>query len=122
MITKIQNVMFVKSKSGSTSTRISIANPIMKGMECSKDERKVLATFNGSAILIQKSDNSAIINDNNARELNLTFFVRSGHYSAARLILPSTWIKAIGVTPENRTVTVQFDEDSKILTIRKDVE
>lgn len=122
MITKIQNITFSKSKAGNISNQLRLASPIIKAMECSMDDRSVLAVFNGESIVIRKAKEDAFANKDNIRLLNFSYSASSGKYMYARLILPVVWLRAIGVTPEDRTVTVQFDEDSKILTIRKDVE
>lgn len=122
MITKIQNIIFSKSKAGNISNQLRLANSIIKAMGCSIDDRSVLAVFNGESIVIRKAKEEAFANKDNIRLLNFAYSVSSGKYMSAKLILPVVWLRTIGVTPENRTVTVQFDEDSKILTIRKDVE
>lgn len=54
MKSRILNVIFNKSGSGSTSTRVTIPITWLKEMNITKDDRQVKVTFDGEKIIIQK--------------------------------------------------------------------
>lgn len=48
-------------------------------------------------------------------------FNKSGSGSVStRLSIPKEWIKAMGLSPDNRQIIACFDEDNKIITIKKE--
>ena len=52
------------------------------------------------------------------RDLNISFY-KAGNGTATRLTVPITWLRKLGVTPEDRTVELFFDEKNNQLILKK---
>ena len=52
------------------------------------------------------------------RDLNISFY-KAGNGTATRLTVPITWLRKLGITPENRAVELFFDEEKKQLILKK---
>ena len=53
------------------------------------------------------------------RDLNVSFYKAGNNGIATRLTLPKPWLAEIGVTEEDRTIELIFDEENEQLIIRK---
>ena len=53
------------------------------------------------------------------RELKILFGKSGNGYISPRICLPIDWIKKMGISQENREVTVTYDEKSKEIIIKK---
>lgn len=54
-----------------------------------------------------------------SRKLNMQFVKSGSGSTTTRLALPITWIRTMGITPEDRQVEVKFNEKSGEITIKK---
>lgn len=52
------------------------------------------------------------------RELNISYY-KAGNGVASRMNIPITWLRKIGVTPENKTVELILDEENNQLVIKQ---
>lgn len=52
------------------------------------------------------------------RPLNISFY-KAGNGKASRLTIPIPWLRKMGITEEEKAVMLEFDEENKIITIRK---
>ena len=52
------------------------------------------------------------------QDLNISFY-KAGNGTATRLTVPITWLRKLGVTPEDRTVELFFDEENNQLILKK---
>lgn len=52
------------------------------------------------------------------RDLNISFY-KAGNGTATRLTVPITWLRKLGVTPEDRAVELFFDEENNQLILKK---
>lgn len=53
------------------------------------------------------------------RDLNVSFYKAGNNGIATRITLPKPWLTELGVTKEDRTIELIFDEENKQLVIRK---
>ncbi|MGL5950302.1 MAG: AbrB/MazE/SpoVT family DNA-binding domain-containing protein [Cetobacterium sp.] len=53
-----------------------------------------------------------------SKELNISFY-KAGNGVSARINLPKKWIVDMGLKPEDKSVEVCYDEETKIITIKK---
>lgn len=53
------------------------------------------------------------------RKANISF-PKSGNGIGARIVLSVPLLKKLGITQEERTVIVTYDEENEIITIRKE--
>lgn len=53
------------------------------------------------------------------RELNVMFAKSGSGSSTTRITLPIKWIKDMNITEDDRVVKVEYDEDTKTMTIKK---
>ena len=54
-----------------------------------------------------------------ARKLKVNLFKSGSGSINAKVTLPITWIRSIGVTAEDREINVEFDEEKKEIIIKK---
>lgn len=52
------------------------------------------------------------------RDLNVSFY-KAGNGDATRINLPVPWVRALGVTKEDKGIELYFDEENQQLIIRK---
>lgn len=53
------------------------------------------------------------------RKLKVNLFKSGSGSVNAKVTLPITWIRDLGVTPEDREVDVEYNEEKKEITIKK---
>ena len=53
------------------------------------------------------------------RKLKVNLFKSGSGSVNAKVTLPITWIRDLGVTPEDREIDVEYDEEKKEIIIRK---
>lgn len=53
------------------------------------------------------------------RELNIAFYKSGSGSISTRITLPKKWIDEMGINPEERKVEVEYNEDTKEITIKK---
>lgn len=51
------------------------------------------------------------------RQLNVSYQKSKSGSMSSRVIVPITWLRELGITEENRKITVKFDDDK--ITIRR---
>ena len=55
----------------------------------------------------------------NKRKLNMSFSKSGSCSMYTRISLPITWVRDMGLTQEDKTVVVQYDEHNQTITIKK---
>lgn len=95
-----------------TSVRISLPKKWISAMGITSEDRGVILSFNKERICMQKQ----VCQDQEKeeiKEMKIIFSKVGGNASknatSARLSLPKKWISAMGITPEDRGVTLSFD-------------
>ena len=56
----------------------------------------------------------------NTRILNIMFSKAGSGSISSKMALPKDWINSMRLSPEDRRVIACFDEDNKIITIKKE--
>lgn len=120
-IKKVSNISFVDCKTH-INGRISLPESWLKEMNITKEERSIAASFddNINVIKIYKSSSDSINDGINKRILNVSFpttTIKGKKYISPRWIMPMSWIKALGVSQENRSVEISFDGET--ISIKK---
>ena len=52
------------------------------------------------------------------RDLNVSFY-KAGNGVSARLNLPKKWMNSMNITPEEKQITLEFDEEKQIIILKK---
>ncbi|MCC0642375.1 MULTISPECIES: AbrB/MazE/SpoVT family DNA-binding domain-containing protein [unclassified Clostridioides] len=55
----------------------------------------------------------------NKRKLNMSFSKSGSGSMYTRISLPITWVRDMGLTQEDKTVVVEYDEHNQTITIKK---
>ena len=53
------------------------------------------------------------------RNLKIIFNKSGDGYLSGKLSIPMTWLREMDITPEERNVNVQFDEENEQIIIKK---
>ena len=53
------------------------------------------------------------------RKLKMNFFKSGSGSINAKATLPVTWLRKLGITPENRDFTIKINEETKQIIIEK---
>lgn len=52
------------------------------------------------------------------RDLNISFY-KAGNGKASRINIPMPWLRKLGITEEEKTVELIFDEENQTITLKK---
>ncbi|MCC0707267.1 AbrB/MazE/SpoVT family DNA-binding domain-containing protein [Clostridioides sp. ES-S-0190-01] len=55
----------------------------------------------------------------NKRKLNISFAKGGAGSTYTRISLPITWVRDMGLTQDDKTVVVEYDEYNQTITIKK---
>ncbi|MCC0682538.1 AbrB/MazE/SpoVT family DNA-binding domain-containing protein [Clostridioides sp. ES-S-0005-03] len=56
---------------------------------------------------------------NTKRKLNINFSKSGNGYETTKLSIPIIWVRDMGLTQDDRTVVVEYDEHNQTITIKK---